>query len=62
MKNQNNNPWKWIPTLYITEALPYVTVMSISVVMYKRLNLSNAEIALYTSWLYLPWVSLSGVR
>lgn len=56
MKNQNNNPWKWIPTLYITEALPYVTVMSISVVMYKRLNLSNAEIALYTSWLYLPWV------
>lgn len=56
MKNQNNNPWKWIPTLYVTEALPYVTVMSISVVMYKRLNLSNAEIALYTSWLYLPWV------
>lgn len=56
MKNRNDNPWKWIPTLYITEALPYVTVMSISVVMYKRLELSNAEIALYTSWLYLPWV------
>lgn len=56
MKNSKYNPWKWIPTLYITEALPYVTVMSISVVMYKRLNLSNTEIALYTSWLYLPWV------
>lgn len=56
MKNNSKNPWKWIPTLYITEALPYVTVMSISVVMYKRLDLSNAEIALYTSWLYLPWV------
>jgi PAT family beta-lactamase induction signal transducer AmpG len=24
--------------------------------MYKRLGISNAEIALYTSWLYLPWV------
>ena len=24
--------------------------------MYKKLNISNTEIALYTSWLYLPWV------
>ncbi len=31
-------------------------VMSVSVIMYKRLGISNADIALYTSWLYLPWV------
>lgn len=30
--------------------------MTVSVVMYKRLGISNADIALYTSWLYLPWV------
>lgn len=30
--------------------------MVISVILYKRLGLSNADIALYTSWLYLPWV------
>jgi PAT family beta-lactamase induction signal transducer AmpG len=24
--------------------------------MYKRLGVSNTDIALYTSWLYLPWV------
>lgn len=42
--------------LYFAEALPYVTVMSISTVMYERLGLSNAEIAFYTSLLYLPWV------
>ena len=30
--------------------------MSMSVVMYKRLGISNTDIALYTSWLYLPWV------
>ena len=24
--------------------------------MYKNLGISNAEIAFYTSWLYLPWV------
>lgn len=47
--------WSWIPTLYFAEGLPYVAVMSIAVIMYKRLGLSNTEIALYTSWLYLPW-------
>ena len=30
--------------------------MTVSVIMYKRLGLSNTDIALYTSWLYLPWV------
>ncbi|MCF0178567.1 MAG: MFS transporter [Bacteroidales bacterium] len=30
--------------------------MTIAVIMYKNLGLSNTEIALYTSWLYLPWV------
>ncbi len=30
--------------------------MTISVIMYKRLGLSNTDIALYTGWLYLPWV------
>lgn len=48
--------WRWIPTLYFAEGLPYVAVMTISVIMYKRLNISNVDIALYTSWLYLPWV------
>ena len=48
--------WKWVPSLYFAEGLPYIMVMSVSVVMYKNLNLSNTQIALYTSWLYLPWV------
>jgi PAT family beta-lactamase induction signal transducer AmpG len=30
--------------------------MTISLIMYKRLGLSNTDITLYTSWLYLPWV------
>ncbi len=28
----------------------------ISVMMFKRLGMSNTDIALYTGWLYLPWV------
>lgn len=49
-------PWAWIPTLYLAQGLPYVAVMTVSVIMYKRLGLSNTDISLYTGWLYLPWV------
>jgi PAT family beta-lactamase induction signal transducer AmpG len=54
--NKRISPWAWIPTLYLAQGLPYVAVMTISVIMYKRMEISNTEIALYTSWLYLPWV------
>jgi MFS transporter, PAT family, beta-lactamase induction signal transducer AmpG len=50
------HPWRWIPTLYFAQALPNAAVATLSVVMFKNLGLSNIEIALYTSWLYLPWV------
>jgi MFS transporter, PAT family, beta-lactamase induction signal transducer AmpG len=53
---QTKNPWAWIPTLYFGQGMPYVVVMTLSVIMYKNLNVSNTDIALYTSWLYLPWV------
>ena len=58
LKNFMNkrSPWAWVPTLYFAEGLPYVAVMTISLIMYKRLGLSNTAITLYTSWLYLPWV------
>ena len=56
MKNLKRSPWAWIPTLYLAEGLPYVAVMTISVILYKRMGVSNTDIALYTSWLYLPWV------
>ncbi len=53
---KQRNPWAWVPTLYFAEGLPYVAVMTISLILYKQLGLSNAEITFYTSWLYLPWV------
>ncbi len=55
-KARQRNPWAWVPSLYFVEGLPYVAVMTISVIMYKRLGISNTDIALYTGWLYLPWV------
>jgi PAT family beta-lactamase induction signal transducer AmpG len=55
-KPTSRNPWAWVPSLYVAEGIPYVMAMTVSVVLYKRLGISNTDIALYTSWLYLPWV------
>lgn len=53
---KQRNPWAWIPSLYFAEGIPYVVAMTVSVIMFKRMGVSNTDIALYTSWLYLPWV------
>ena len=55
-KEKSISPWFWVPSLYFAEGIPYIVVMVISVIMYKRMGISNTDIALYTSWLYLPWV------
>ncbi len=56
MKAAPRNPWSWVPTLYFGQGIPYFAVLSLSLVMYKNTGFSNADIAFYTSWLYLPWV------
>jgi PAT family beta-lactamase induction signal transducer AmpG len=56
MTQKNKRAWIWIPVLYFTQGLPFVLVVTVSVIMYKKLGISNADIGLYTSWLYLPWV------
>ena len=55
-KPASRNPWVWVPSLYVAEGIPYIMVMTVSVILYKRLGISNTDIALYTGWLYLPWV------
>ncbi|MFO7447759.1 MAG: MFS transporter, partial [Ignavibacteriaceae bacterium] len=55
-KPASRNAWAWVPSLYFAEGIPYVIVITVSVIMYKRMGISNTDIALYTSWLYLPWV------
>jgi MFS transporter, PAT family, beta-lactamase induction signal transducer AmpG len=50
------SPWIFVSTLYFAEGIPYIIVNSVSVVLYKKLGVDNAQIALWTSLLYLPWV------
>jgi PAT family beta-lactamase induction signal transducer AmpG len=56
MSAEKRNPWAWIPSLYFAEGLPYAVVMTVSIVMYKRMGISNADLALFTSLFGLPWV------
>ena len=59
MTNPNptsRSPWAWVPSLYLAQGLPFAVVNTVSVIMYKSLGVSNADIAFYTAWLYLPWV------
>ena len=56
MSNNKLSPWWWVPTLYFAEGIPYFIVNVISVTMFKRLGMSNGDLAMYTSLLYLPWV------
>jgi PAT family beta-lactamase induction signal transducer AmpG len=44
-------PWLWVPSLYVAEGVPYIIAMTVSVVFYKKMGISNTDIALYTSWL-----------
>ena len=53
---KTNNPWKWIPTLYFAEGIPYFIVNNISVIMFNNMGMSKGDMAMYTSLLYLPWV------
>lgn len=52
----DSKPWFWIPVLNFASGLPYAIIISVSVIMYKNLGISNEDIGIYTSLLYLPWV------
>ena len=56
MKNKVITPWAWVSTLYFAEGIPYVLVNTVSVIMFKRLGMSNGDVAMFTGLLYLPWV------
>ncbi len=55
-RGKKKSPWLWIPTANFASCIPYAMVMSVSVIMYKNMGLSNVLIAAATSLLYLPWV------
>jgi PAT family beta-lactamase induction signal transducer AmpG len=56
MNSTIRHPLTWVPTLYLAMGLPNVMVGVVAAIIYKNLGVSNEDIALYTSQMYLPWV------
>lgn len=55
LKKIKNHPAAWVPTLYFAEGLPFVATATVSVLMYKSLKLSDAQIAFFTTIVMWPW-------
>jgi PAT family beta-lactamase induction signal transducer AmpG len=49
------HPVLWVPTLYFAEGLPFVVIATVSVLMYKSMGISDAQIAFFTTLVTWPW-------
>lgn len=50
------SPWLFVPSQYFIQAVPYVAVTTLSVVIYTQLGVAVETIGLVTSLISLPWV------
>ncbi len=55
MSKINRNPISWVPSVYFAMGLPFVVLNMVSVLMFKGMGISDAQIALWTSLIMLPW-------
>ena len=58
MKNntpQQISPVRWVPSVYFAMGLPFVVLNMVSVLMFKGMDISDAQIAFWTSLIMLPW-------
>lgn len=55
MNQKKRNPISWVPTVYFAMGLPFVVLNMVSVLMFKGLGIGDAQIALWTSLIMLPW-------
>ena len=49
------SPVRWVPTVYFAMGLPFVVLNMVSVLMFKGMNISDTQIAFWTSLTMLPW-------
>lgn len=49
------SPLKWVPTLYFAMGLPFVVLNMVSAVLFKDLEIPDAQIAFWTSLIMWPW-------
>lgn len=56
MAQQGRTPWTWVPTLYFTDAVPYVMLTLLCLIYFKRTGISHTEITCMGSMVLLPWI------
>lgn len=49
------SPISWVPTLYFAMGMPFVVLNMVCTLMFKGLNVSDAQIAFWTSIIMFPW-------
>lgn len=55
MSKSSKSPQFWVPTVYFAMGLPFVALSTVSVLMFSDMNISNTQIAFWTSLIMLPW-------
>ena len=54
-KTNGRSPVTWVPTLYFAMGLPFVVLNMVCTLMFKGLDVSDKQIALWTSIIMFPW-------
>lgn len=49
------SPISWVPTLYFAMGIPFVVLNMVCTLMFKGLDVSDAQIAFWTSIIMFPW-------
>src|SRR5450830_1338054 len=55
IKPTSSSPLLWVPTTYFTMALTYMTLTSVTAIMFKNMGMDNAQAAQYASYLILAY-------
>lgn len=53
---KNISPWRYIPSLYFVEGLPYILINVVSGALYTKLGVPNDVFIFWIGCLYLPWI------
>ncbi|MEL6133879.1 MAG: MFS transporter [Bacteroidota bacterium] len=50
------NAWTWIPSIYVTEGLPYILINVVMVTVYQDLGVAKEVIPLYVGFFGYAWI------
>ena len=56
IEKHRSREWLWVPILSFFRGMALVSLLAVTLVMLKRMGMSNAMATASTAWLALPWV------